>query len=974
MTSRLLRLILLLAALCGPAAAVASAQEDAGVWADVGGPVGFVTHLTAAPDSPDFLFIFLAHSLYRHNDRTQSSQGYVKQSWAPYFSTDGGESWQAASNDLAHVQPTLLQITRAESGDIFWVGTAEHGLWRSDNGGRNWRPLLVPGLDNQWALALTEGPRGQLYLLTRDNTRYPASYLYASSDGGNAWTRRLVQNYTGSPTTQVSDLIADPFQVGRLYAVTHGGLLLSQDEGLSWREGAVALPEGAFPGGESVLAADPTQRGRLYLANRSTNLDGSDQLALYRSLDSGDSWELLPAQFDLSTPAAGGSPRLLRLRLDPVNRRQLFLATHQGLLLSADAGLTWRSAGAALDGVTVADIFSHPRRRGRWIAVGAGGIWRTANAGSQWLALTAGLPPDGNLHSLVALPTQSDILLALHGGPIPMDGAGHPLWRSVDGGKSWLPAMQGLSGALVQRLYLHPAETDAVYALAAGGVARSDDRGRTWRHTPLPAAPLHLAFGPQPGQLYAATLAGLWASSDGGGAWTRLDLGERPIPALATDRRGHLFALVAAEGEMQMWRSVDGGALWEQRPAPPPGEIATLQAHPLINDFLILRLTWGGLYLSVDGARTWVRSDSGIAGGEGSAGPNLLALAIDPANSAGWWASSEGGGVYRSPNNGRTWRPAGADLGDNLIFDFAFSGERLLAAAGPLGLVEQRRSAAAQAIPTAVDVRIEILWPHAYAAVADARLANLGLRLYQSRTLQPPPCAWTPNVEVWMARDAEPLRRLGLATQRTAADRPFPFWELNDIDVTWANDPAHKLIFLARVAPGLAESFASPWMHAADARTYLPQPPIPTGLTTDPPAAVDALIRVVWPHDSQGQFAAVEAADLVNISALLFARDTRVALAAAHLPERVWLVGALDTQVGRRIMAGTPQRVEGDGFAFTTYEFNNIDVRLARDPGHHWTFWLEAPGMDATSNVWVHGSDARTRAPQVLEPIGGCRP
>lgn len=983
MIGRLVRRILLLAALVGATVASAHAQEEGGAWESIGGPVGFVTHLAAAPDSPDFLFIFLAQGLYRNNDRTQTSQGYSRVSWAPYFSTDGGETWQAASNDLAHVQPTLLHITRGQGGDILWVGTAAQGLWRSDNGGRNWRPLLVRGLGDQRALALAEGSRGQLYLLTLENTRYPASYLFASSDGGLSWTQRLVQSYTGTPATQVSDLVADPFQAGRLYAVTHGGLLFSQDEGLTWRQAPVTLPDGAFPGGESVLAADPTQRGRLYLVNRSTNLDGSDQLALYRSLDSGETWERLPAQFALSAaPAPGNSPRPLRLRLDAVNRRQLFLATSQGLLLSTDAGLTWRSAGAALDGVTVADLFSHPRRRGRWIAVGAGGIWRTANAGSQWLALGAGLPPAANLHSLVALPAQPDILLALHGGPIPLENAVHPVWRSLDGGKSWLPAMQGLTGALVQQLYVHPPDPDAVYALAASGVARSSDRGRSWRYTPLPASPLHLAFGPRPGQVYAATLAGLWASEDGGAAWTRLDLGERPIPALAVDRRGYLLAVAAEAGGAQLWRSEDGGARWEMRAVLPAGEIAALHTHPVVNDFLILRLTWGGLHLSVDGGRTWVRSDAGILAGtrwrgaqpEEPPGPNLLALSIDPSDPAVWWASSEGGGVYRSANNGRAWVQAGADLGDNLIFAFAHSEGRLLAAAGSLGVVEQRRSVTGQAIPPAVDVRIEIVWPHAFAPVESARLANLGLRLYQSRTLEPPPCAWSPNIEVWMARDAEPLRRLDLATQRTAADHPFPFWELNDVDVSWANDPAHKLIFLARVAPGLAESFSSPWIHASDARTYLPQPPSPSGLSAAPPAAIDALIRVVWPHDGQGQYAAVEAADLVNISALLFARDTQITLAAEHLPERVWLVGALDTQVGRRLMAGTPQRVQGDGFVFTTYEFNNVDVRLARDPGHHWSFWLEVPEMDVTSNVWVHGSDARTKAPHVLEPISGCRP
>ena len=282
--------------------------------------------------------------------------------------------------------------------------------------------------------------------------------------------------------------------------------------------------------------------------------------------------------------------------------------------------------------------------------------------------------------------------------------------------------------------------------------------------------------------------------------------------------------------------------------------------------------------------------------------------------------------------------------------------------------------AAPPAPPQMVDARIEILWPHDYAPVSEASQANLGMRLYDSRSQEPPPCAWQPTVEVWMARDAEPLRRLDEATQRTVNGQPFAFWELNDVDISWTNDPNHKLVFLARVAPGLAESASSPWIHAADARTFLPEPPRPTGLTTTSPSAIDAVIRVVWPHDPLGNPVPAAEATLANISAVLFDQGTTIALSPQHLPERVWLVGSLDNQVGRRLVAGESRLVQGDGFSYTSYEFDNVDVSLARSADHHWTFWLEAPGVTSSSNVWVHGIDGRTNAPQMLEPIVGCQP
>ena len=937
-----------------------------------------MTHITSDPLAPDFLFIFLAGSVSRNNDRTQAYEGSEQQTWAPYLSTDGGETWKPASNDLADVEPTVLSMIVEGGRSVLWVGTAGQGLWRSDNGGRSWRPAFVQGLEDRRTVALTQDARGHLYLLTLDNSRYPDAYLFTSTDGGYNWNQRLAQRFSASPATLITDLVADPFQSGRLYAVTSGGLLYTEDGGLNWQQAAVPLPADAFPGGETVLAVDPTQRGRMYLINRSTNLDGTDQISVLQSVDSGISWKTLPAQFGPPRPTER-NPHLFHLRLDPLNRRQLFLASDDGLWISKDAGLTWQPASTALAGTTVADVLVHPQQRGRWFAIGSGGIWRTANAGSQWRALGQGLPPTSQIRSLVAVPAQAGALVALNGGPIPIDGGTQPVWQSDDNGDSWMPAMAGLSGITLTKLYVGKADPGMVYGVAAQGVAHSEDGGRSWHLASLAATPTQLALSRTPGHLFAATAAGLWQSNDNGSSWLPTDLGG-PVSAVATASSGDVVAIADRGEGMRVWRSRDNGASWTEVGAPPAGDIAVLQVHPNIEDYLILLMRWGGLQISLDGGHAWTRSDSGIPAGvhwragvpEQPTGPNLAGLLIDPLDPLQWWVGRDGGGIFHSTDNGRTWSDASTDLGDNLAFDFSRSGSDLLAGS-TVGVLRQSTTSP-QEPPAAVDARIEILWPHDYATVGQATHGNLGLRLYAGRTQEVPPCAWTPVVDVWMARDAQPLRRQDMAIQRTMEGHPFPFWELNDLDVTWANQIGHQLIFMAVVSPGLADSAANVWVHAADARTSLPDPPQAEGLTPARPGAIDALIRVVWPHDEGGQFIPPAQANLVNISAVLFARDTRLALAPDYLPERVWLVGAIDNQVGRRLLVGEPSAAEGNGFRYTTYEFNNVDVSLARDPSHHWTFWLEVPGADAASNVWVHGIDARTSAPQVLEPIAGCLP
>ena len=452
--------------------------------------------------------------------------------------------------------------------------------------------------------------------------------------------------------------------------------------------------------------------------------------------------------------------------------------------------------------------------------------------------------------------------------------------------------------------------------------------------------------------------------------------------AVTVDASGAIFVAAYNDGgDLALWRSQDEGDSWQQVGDLPVRGAVSLFAHPKQANLLALTAPWEGLRVSTDGGKTWSHRDRGIPaparwrGGapEQSPSPNILALFMDPVSGV-WWAGRDGGGAYRSLNNGAAWEDATGDAGDALFFSFARGPEDVMAGTSNQGVLWRTQTPGAATPPEAVDVRIEIFWPHDFAPVTTAQQANLGLRIYKDHSLEPPPCAWSPNVDILVAQDADPLRRVDLADHRNVEGHPFPFWTMNDLDVTWANDPGHQLIYMARVTPGLAESHNSVWIHAADARTYLPEPPQPTGVAAAGVTEVDGRILVVWPHDPSGRFVEPAQADLVNISAVLFQQDTLLALAPDDLPRRLWLIGALDNQIGRRLAVGKPRQVEGDGFRYTIYDFNDIDVSLARDPAHHWSFWLEAPGMDMFSNVWVHGSDARTIAPRMTEPIVGCQP
>lgn len=134
--------------------------------------------------------------------------------------------------------------------------------------------------------------------------------------------------------------------------------------------------------------------------------------------------------------------------------------------------------------------------------------------------------------------------------------------------------------------------------------------------------------------------------------------------------------------------------------------------------------------------------------------------------------------------------------------------------------------------PQALDARIQILWPHGGATVAQADLANLSADLFVSRSLLrlAPDLAsdepWDPQVWLVAARNNEPGERIARGVLRMD-DRGAAHWDFNDIDVSPARDPENKLHFWIEVEGHRTHS--NFWTHGADARTYLPNPETPLG-------------------------------------------------------------------------------------------------------------------------------------------------
>ncbi|MCI4589498.1 hypothetical protein MOK15_05255 [Sphingobium sp. BYY-5] len=178
----------------------------------------------------------------------------------------------------------------------------------------------------------------------------------------------------------------------------------------------------------------------------------------------------------------------------------------------------------------------------------------------------------------------------------------------------WVPLQDSMAEGSymgIESLAADPSDPNIVYLAAgmyrggAAAILRSDDRGTTWRVTPVSFA----MGGNEDGRGMGERLAidpgntrtlffgsrhdGLWRSDDGAATWRKVD--SFPLPGLGLPGRrqpthggisfvvidpgtGAIFAGSADPGDRHLFRSLDHGATWQQVEGGPPPTLLPVKA------------------------------------------------------------------------------------------------------------------------------------------------------------------------------------------------------------------------------------------------------------------------------------------------------------------------------------------------------------------------------------------------------------
>ena len=272
------------------------------------------------------------------------------------------------------------------------------------------------------------------------------------------------------------------------------------------------------------------------------------------------------------------------------------------------------------------------------------------------------------------------------------------IFHSADGGETWEPLVQLLTGEFYASLLVDPRAPQRIYAgtlgtAGTGNFYLSADAGKTWNPTgsASPSCAPSFATGSGAQTVLVACGTKLLRSADGGASWTPLSppFTEATRLTPGTGAPG----TVLAYGPTTVYRSTNDGGSWTSFASAPPAcpGILALRMDPADANVLVAGVgnvgaqgVCGGVFRSEDGGRTW--------GANGLSGYYVTDVAIDTRDPSRVFAGASTlstilprGGVFESHDGGISFTDLRLPASGALRLSLSPSG-RLLYAATPIGV------------------------------------------------------------------------------------------------------------------------------------------------------------------------------------------------------------------------------------------------------------------------------------------------
>jgi photosystem II stability/assembly factor-like uncharacterized protein len=423
-----------------------------------------------------------------------------------FRSDDGGDNWTLTNSDRQYRQRAFYYThVFADPGSADGVYVLNTGMYRSNDGGRTFRPIRVPHGDNHglWIdpndpkrmIESNDGganvstnagaswtgqanqPTAQIYHVTADN-RFP--YFVYGSQQDNSSVAIATAAPGGIDRTNwypvgggESGYIApDPRDPEIVYAGSYGGEITRYDHRTEQTKDVTPWPInpiGAAAADQKYrfqwtepIAFSPHDPKTLYFAAQ----------VLFKSSDEGTSWQIISPDLtrnDKSKQVAAGGPitkdntgvevydTIFSVVESPLQKDLIWVGTDDGLVhVTTDGGKNWSNVtpkGMPEWGI-VDMIEASPHAAGTaYVAVQrhkmddfAPYIFKTTDLGKTWTSLSNGIPADVFVHSVREDLKRKGLLYA---------GTERGVFFSFDDGANWQSLQGNLPVSPVYDLYTH---------------------------------------------------------------------------------------------------------------------------------------------------------------------------------------------------------------------------------------------------------------------------------------------------------------------------------------------------------------------------------------------------------------------------------------------------------------------------------------------------------------------------------------
>jgi photosystem II stability/assembly factor-like uncharacterized protein len=430
-----------------------------------------------------------------------------------YKSNDAGANWNHITTFPGGAN--AIAINPANAVQMLVAGGISSAMWRSTDAGANWTAVAA----NAYFSGIAYDP---LVVNRVVSYEYRTRRLYVSNDGGGAWVPGAVVPASQGVSGEFSRTTAGVFglggsagvflstDAGHTVAYSNSGMIASDLRNIAASRSAPYRVYASFYGGPDGLhqrvsggwqATNTAQFYGLLPERNVVSAIGIDPLnssivyaggfgGLAKSTDAGGSWSRV-----------WNGDFAYAMAIDPADPRILYVvATTTGVARSADGGTTWsyRNNGLPVIGTSVPiyNIKIDPTNTSRLYAFeqSTGDIYRTVDAGLNWSRIN-GLQT-GEIAYTVAFDPLDQNLVYL--------GAQSGIYRSGDGGSTWVAMSVPLGTLGVTSVLIDPAVPSNITLICASGtvgVVRTVDYGTTWERVSWDEGSRKLITGPIMGVL-----------------------------------------------------------------------------------------------------------------------------------------------------------------------------------------------------------------------------------------------------------------------------------------------------------------------------------------------------------------------------------------------------------------------------------------------------------------------------------------